>query len=297
MNSNKLTHTSCPFLGLSYDKATYSNFPSIDNVCYHGQPNNSPTFSHQHEFCFTKKYVECPVYSSPEGTKLPESLQLIVNNKPHKQWILLILGFIVIGAAILLGIHWKNKIQSSEIPSQTPTYSQAIATLAVFIKNTATTTPSNTPTEVIPSVTPTPQITATVFTSTPSFTATELLAFGLESIIGENPQFIIHRTLEGESLPLYANIYQTSVEAIRAVNFGLPRILWTGQIVIIPINQTDMAGIPPFSAYEIVDDGITFEKIAEEFSVPIEELLRYNASTQEYTLRKGDWILIPQTGN
>jgi len=295
MKNNQTHQESCQYLGLSYDQATYSNFPSAENVCYHVQPPASPAFSHQNAYCLTNQYTACPVYTSPEGIRLPRELQHQPEKKTNKK-ILLVLGFcIVIILGILFGIYWNNNRATATIslfPS--PTNASTIGSTAIrgTITRAATNTRTLTPTEL--SSTPTLQVSATQVT--PSPTPTEVRDFRLDQAIGENPQFIIHRTIEGESLPLFANIYQTSVEAIRAVNYNLPRILWPDQIVIIPLNQTDMSGIPPLIAYENPENGITFEQIAEDLDVPLEKLLQYNNINEEYPLQQGDWILIPQMG-
>jgi len=298
MKTNQITHASCPNLGLIYDRASYSSFPSIDNACYHVQPIKSPALTHQHEFCLTKKYAECPIYTAPVGIKLPEELQQQVEQKPKKKSILLLFGFIIIlSIAILLGVYWKTIKTIWGRPSQTPTQSQTTTSTELTITNTATITKTSTPTDSIPSITPTQQVTATIITPSPSLIPTEVRKFNLESVIGQNPQFMIHRVIEGESLQLYADLYDTSIEAIRAVNYKFPLILWIDQIVIIPLNLTDVSGIPPFTAYEIVENGITFEQISEEFSVPLEELLQYNSVNKDFVLQQGDWILVPQIGN
>ncbi len=53
-----------------------------------------------------------------------------------------------------------------------------------------------------------------------------------------------HRVAEGESLQVFANLYNTSVEAIRNVNYDLIAPLWIDWLVVIPMNTMDVSGIP-----------------------------------------------------
>jgi len=301
MNNNQTLNTSCPYLGLDYDKATYSNFPSINNACYHVQPIAIPALSHQHAYCLTKNFENCPIYTAPQGNSLPSDLQHQAEKKPKNRKRFIFVACIILIIAILLVVFWDKIKPITETSNKAPTTTQTLNAIGLTITNTnitsieeATFTPTPELERAVVTPSPLPSPTSSPSAS-PSFTQETL--FRLENTIGKDPQFIIHRVIEGESLPLFANMYQTSVEAIRAVNYDLPRILWTDQIVIIPLNQTDMSGIPQFIAYEIVENGITFEQIADEFAVPPEELLRYNNINKEFALQQGDWILIPQMGN
>lgn len=301
MQKSQNPQASCPHLGLSNDQATFSNFPSVNNVCYHVKPIASPVLSHQHDYCLTKNYTKCRVYSSPADNPLPADLQYQADKGPKNRVLIILIFCFVLIIAILLGVFWDNIKPISETGVQSPITTQTINAVGLTITNTSTKTleeATNTATPettiVTPSLTPSPSLTSS---PSPSPSPTQETLFRLGNTIGENPQFIIHRTLEGESLPLFANIYQTSVEAIRAVNYNLPRILWTDQIVIIPLNQTDMSGIPLFIAYEVEEDSETFEQIADEFSVSLEDLLHYNNVQINYQLQQGDWILIPQINN
>jgi hypothetical protein len=64
----------------------------------------------------------------------------------------------------------------------------------------------------------------------------------LDNPIGGDVQFIIHRVLVGESFFEYARDYDTNVDAISAINYNLPPILYVDLIIIIPIGVDDPAG-------------------------------------------------------
>lgn len=299
MQKSQTPQASCPHLGLRNDQSTYSNFPSVNNVCFHVQPIASPASSHQYDYCLKKNHTKCRVYSSPAGNPLPSDLQHQAEKKPKNRMYFIVASCLIVIFAILLGVFWDEIKPTTETGKISPTTTQTINAIGLTVTNTSTRTPkeaTNTATQertiVTPSLTQSPSLTSS---PSPSPKPTQGTLFRLGDTIGENPQFIIHRVVEGESLPLYADIYQTSVEAIRAVNYSLPRVLWIDQIVIIPLNQTDMAGIPSFIAYEVEAASITFTQIAEEFSVSLADLLKYNNAQEDYLLHQGEWILIPQT--
>ncbi len=87
--------------------------------------------------------------------------------------------------------------------------------------------------------------------------------------------------------------YNTTVEAIRAVNYYLPSPLWVDWLVIIPVGITDTQGLPAFEAY-MVTDQVTIEELAQKLSVSPEVLRYYNAVEGGYRLTPGEWLLIPK---
>ena len=180
MDDKQTEKMSCPYIGLRHDRATYSNFPSTDNVCYHAQPINAPAFSHQHEYCLSIKFTECSVYASHKGQKLPDELQQTVEKKTGKKWMRIIFGIcIILGFAIFFGLYWNNKKFTSGTLLTSPTQSQTVEPTNVIFMNTATAIRTIKPTQTTPSLTSSPQATATLITSTPSSTPTEVRSFGL----------------------------------------------------------------------------------------------------------------------
>jgi hypothetical protein len=71
----------------------------------------------------------------------------------------------------------------------------------------------------------------------------------LETPIGTDNHFIIHRVLPGESLLLLSQHYGTSVDAIELINYQLPTPLLEGFPIVIPVNDVDVRGFPAFEAY------------------------------------------------
>ena len=297
MHKTQNHHRSCPYIGLSYDQVTYSNFPSIHNVCYHTQPSATPNYSHQRVFCLTNNFSKCPIYSEPEGRKFFQELKQEPEKKGKTKTFIIFGFFIALIFLILLVIYWKNNRVTLANLLPSPTIDNLVFTSTKRVTKTCLTTFSVSPTSTKPAITTLSALKTVLQTLSPSLTSTEVLFFRLDHPIGKNPQFIIHRAIEGESLELYADLYQTSAEAIRNINENLPRILWIDQIVIIPLNQSDVSGIPSFIAFEIEEETTDFNQIADEFFIPFDDLLRYNNADGNYILHRGDWILIPQTIN
>jgi len=153
-------------------------------------------------------------------------------------------------------------------------------TYTATLKSSATPTLTQTP--IPPSETPSPPIA----TSIPPILA-------LETPIGPDQQFIIHAVIPGEALELYARDYNTTVEAIRAINYKLPSFLPLDWFVVIPLNTTDVTDVPAFEPYAIKQTS-TVEALADLLAVDLTELRRYNRIPSGYILNPGDWVLVPR---
>ena len=104
---------------------------------------------------------------------------------------------------------------------------------------------------------------------------------------------MIHRVAEGESLDMYAELYHTSMEAIRAVNYYLPLPVWANWIIIIPLNVTDVTGIPAFEPYQASGTTISMDDLAKQLNTDAASLRKYNAfddSCKAYSA----WLLVPR---
>jgi len=137
---------------------------------------------------------------------------------------------------------------------------------------------------------PSPTLTIQL-TLTPTY---EKPVLALDTPIGDENQFIIHRVAEGESLQIFANLYNTSVEAIRNVNYDLIAPLWIDWLVVIPMNTTDVTGIPTFEPYQVESDQISISELSELLSTSIADIIKYNNLNTEHFLVQGDWLLIPK---
>ena len=279
---------SCPHLSLRYDAATYSAYPSINNACYRGQRPETPKISHQRTFCLSPKYINCAFLNNQEIKKFPREIKYKFHNRYQNLHTKIILGILAVLAAVTIVYIWavgRNELGGIlEKPSQTPMISHTVSTAdapkAAEIAAVNTIIPTFEPisTESSKPITPT--------------VPDPILA--LETPIGGQIQFIIHRVLEGESLQYFADQYNTSREAISAANKNLILPLWVGSIVVIPVNTNDRSEIPAFLTHQIEDEGITVTLLAEKFSVQRERLAFYNNLETEHVLHQGEWLLIPQ---
>ena len=143
-----------------------------------------------------------------------------------------------------------------------------------------------------PSLTITPTLT---YTLTPTSTATsEPSQYGLDTPIGTDHQFIIHKTQVGESLNQYAFIYNTSVEAILRANYSLITPLWVDALIVIPVEFTEVTQMPYFQPYKVTTDGITVETLGNELATNLDDFIYYNGLLRGERLSFGDWLLVPR---
>ena len=160
---------------------------------------------------------------------------------------------------------------------------------------TMTPTTTHTPT---PTLTATPTMTSTP-TLTPTLTAThtatpEPLKYELDSPIGTDYQFVIHKVKSGENLSQYATRYGTSVEAILRVNYALNVPLWVDTLVVIPVEFTEVTQMPYFQPYKVTTDGITVEILGRELATNLNDFIYYNGLSRGDRLSLGDWLLVPR---
>ena len=301
-NSEGLENQFCPYLGLKFDPKSWVGYPSHINYCHRVKPLAVPKFEHQRNFCLTSNYIDCPVVYGGPGQKMPKVIQSQSNqaNTLKKIVRIEVLTGLVLIAIILSAIFWKQIVagitqigqsaasnnpptrsQESVIFTPTPTIKPS-STYTITLKATNENIPSPTQTLIPPTETPSPP---------PPTIAPPVLA--LETPIGRDLKFIIHEVIPGESLELYARDFNTTVEAIRAVNYNLPSFLPLDWIVVIPINTNDVSDIPSFEPYE-VRQPVTIEVLANQLSVDLTELRRYNRIPSGYILNPGEWLLVPR---
>lgn len=286
----------CPFLGLKSDPKSWVGYPSPLNVCHRVKPLSVPEFNHQQTFCLSNDFINCSVYHNHPGQRMPKHIQSQSFKKFDLKKIILI--EVLVGAvliAVILGIIFRKEI-ASEFSEFTSLFAQKTATITntPFVTRTSTATVSSSPTQTLtnsPSLTPTPILPSS--TPAPPTRTLEPPILALETPIGEEWQYLIHAVVPGESLELYAKMYETSVDAIRAVNYDLPSFLPLDWVVVIPLGTENVEDMPAFETYQIRND-IRVEALALELEVDPIELRRYNLIPAGYTLSAGDWLIIPR---
>ena len=115
----------------------------------------------------------------------------------------------------------------------------------------------------------------------------------LETLIGLNYIFKIHRVKQGESLDLLAQINGTTTAALFAVNYQLSTPLKAQQVIILPVNQSDVSGLPPFEPYRVAED-TSLATLAAEQGVDPTQIQFYNGLGNSDQLHAGEWIILPR---
>jgi LysM repeat protein len=285
--------TMCPHIGLEDDPATLLGYPSVWNYCHHAKPIAVAGLDHQRTYCLSAAHAACPLFLKPEGSPMPAGLQTPDNGLGRGRrtlWrtvlalvVLAVLVAVVVWQGIARGFFFlpSQPGESTSTPTLTelpPLPSEAILTM--------TPTSGATPTGLCPTLVPTN-------TPLPSPTNQPVLELALETPLGLNKEFIIHMIVEGESLDLLANNYGTTVPLIKAINYYLPFTLLPNLIVIIPVGEIDLQGVPAFQPY-LVKAGMTVDELAQSISVDVSTLSYYNGLTADYRLSPGDWLLVPR---
>ena len=75
------------------------------------------------------------------------------------------------------------------------------------------------------------------------------------------------------------------------LNYSLPIPEWVGWLLIVPINQTNIQGLPAFDVFE-VKTGVAWDSLVKELSIDLALLkLHYGLGDGEI-LRSGEWALV-----
>ena len=293
---------SCPHLGIQLDPKSYYNFPSEGHRCFYTQPPGLPIESHQAQFCLSNSYDKCPVFNQLEGQRMPPELSKEKSSLWQSKKIYYLLAGLILALLLIIIIpsffRKGSSMEESQLenPTVTSTTSQTIqqttaglTTIGVDDEDTSTATP----TPNIPAATATLVLTPTK-TFTPTITLTPTSTHGLDVVIGETYKYVIHRTGDGESVQMYADLYNTTPQAIYDSNYLMPVPIWINWLIIIPVDMADTSDLPAFEAYMVEKDAVRLDLLADELDVKLRDLMLYNNLEVDHILNYGDWILIPR---
>jgi len=275
----------CPFLGFCDDRDTALSYPSKFNCCYKSKPVVPVSFYHQRTSCLSKDYFSCPVYKSDSIIPLPKE---IVGKFPKTEKSRLWLTLIIVIMVGLAGVILCALFGIFNLPGVPVFYGQASITPIT----TSDILPVETNTVIPPTLTFTQALTPIV-TDTP-VAPTAIAPHFLETPFGEIPELVLHLVQEGEGFILLANTYNTSAEAIQAINYEMGNSLFANRVIVIPVNTTDVSTLPAFTVFEVTEDNLFIETVAMGLNVDIVELCKYNHLPERYVLTKGEWLLIPR---
>lgn len=322
----------CPYLGLHDDSSTALAYPSAWNYCYRATLPGSVLVSHQAETCLCPGYLNCPVYRSSTWKRLPSNLRgrsqaHLPDNRPSttRRWIILVL---LLALIVLLVVFLSQRSYfsagndggvsisaSSQLPAAShPLYpdevsaasarTQAIpfpaealtgASHAMVSTRAGTLQPAATSNKIaaesidhsdIPSLTTSSHL---MPTSTPKSTC----GHALDTPFGKTIKFVIHRVARGENLTLYARQYETSTEAILAVNYHLTMPVWEDWIIVIPLETVDVSDVPPFEPYQAIGTSMSSDELATQLNTDPQSLSAYNAFESGCKTFSG-WLLVPR---
>ncbi|MCH7662440.1 MAG: hypothetical protein IH859_01050 [Chloroflexi bacterium] len=134
-------------------------------------------------------------------------------------------------------------------------------------------------------------------TDTPTVTATPepfplvLADYGLDA------QFTLHQLRPGESYTFLAELYETAVVVLEALNFNKEgKRLWVGQyVVVIPWLMSAPSELPAFTVLQIFER-TRLQDLAVEYGISVDELRFYNALAAEVTSVEMRVLLLPVHG-
>ncbi|MDF1520887.1 MAG: LysM peptidoglycan-binding domain-containing protein [Brevefilum sp.] len=286
---------SCPFLGLVDDRESFTSYPSEWNVCYHVAPETTPMLSHQAAFCLNADYALCPIFKAETIQKIPDEIRLrrpISFEKIKKLGLIIVL--IVLAFLVFIGIMFRERWLG-----QMPGFGSRISTETEMVNPGDYQTDvlgDQTKTELFSEIGLTPLVTEQNPTDTPvtpSPTKTDPI-LALDIPVGDEVQFVMHRVLPGESLAIFADQYNTSIDAIIAVNADLISPLWVDWVVIVPVDFSDVSGMPAFEAHQVEEEGISLVALSERLSAAVDQMALYNNIDEDHKLHAGEWLLVPR---
>lgn len=283
----------CPYLSLRDDPETALGYPSNWNCCYNVKPIATPNFDHQQNFCLTDKHALCPVLNAEEISSLPKDLRaprLGGRRKAIRLWIVvaIILLFLIASGLIFSGVwapSWAKDLPipdwiSRGMPGGTETFTPApVMEAGISEENNKTETP----------IPPTEDISFATQTQAPLISH---CAHPLETPFGKNRQFLLHQIAGGESMSMLTEAYETTADAIGAVNYFLPSPLWAELVIVIPIATTEVDDLPSFRPVLLNEDNISLEELAENLSISSTELMAFNQIDSSCRSFHG-WVLVP----
>jgi LysM repeat protein len=264
----------CPYLGIITDKGTANAFPTAQNYCHQCVPPNTPSISHQREFCLAAKHIVCPLYLNEVVGPMPREMQSAERKSGRRKkrsiaWTVATILIVLAAAGLwFTQPYWR--------PIIVPTGLQPAADTA-------------TPSPILATATPVPSLTATAVP--PTATSTPLPRHLPETYVGPNTWLLLHKVVDGESLISIADHFQTSTDAIKAINVNTT--VWAGTVLVIPVGQTDVSSLPLFNVVAVDKSGTTLDQLAARYSTTADLLAQYNYVPVSYTFEPGEYVLVP----
>jgi hypothetical protein len=288
----RLGRKACPHLGIKDDPQTCLAYPSEWNLCQHVSRPSAVNLEHQRVTCLTSNHTACPVFQGKRRLALPRELRVqrsLLKSKSTPFWLLmflLVLGFSLwgfFGGEVRLGLPFLEPPANLAAASESTTVAHALPLVVATGE-----------TESVPAI--------LMGNGSPASSAQspgapplegQHCGYELENRIDLGQYaLVLHRVGYGENLDLLASKYETSLQAIQAINYFLPSPLWVNQVIVIPFDQTEISGLPYFEPYFVLDPVDSLKGIAREVSVTESDLREYNHLDAECPVFAG-WLLLP----
>jgi hypothetical protein len=293
----------CPYLKMRDDPETSMAFPSVWNYCFKAAPHASVRLEYQTEVCQTTRFMECPVYQREGNGALPKELRGRHEHshtpQRRRRLIVFLLAIMMLGLAFwgldvkFHFFHW--------LASQVSAPSGPVATASPHALQTLM--PPLTPSAWLPTL-PALVIPLLPFETTVASSFTEaatpavspvasMCGYPRDTPIGTNRRFLIHRVGGGESLNGYEAAYQTTAAAILAVNYGLHTPIPSNIVIVIPLGQTDVKGLPAFETYLAEEPDSSIASLSAKLDTDPQEFALYNNLPAVCRAFSG-WLLVPK---
>jgi hypothetical protein len=268
----------CIYLGLKGDSDTALSYSSPANHCFRTIPVTPIELDHQAEFCLSGKYRLCPLFQGEPGRFKKRIRGETGRSKRRFQgWIrhagTWFFPTLILLVSIISLVYFLSQVPPDRSPGvildKTPTS---------FMESTRTFLQNSPPSSTIPII---------VITSPPL-----LLGHDLEIPIGTQTPLLIHRVKTGESMAIMAKNYNTTEEAITYINFDFSLPLLPDQVIVIPLNQSEVANLPLFQPFQILDS-LSLQDLVYLFACDLGLLQSYNMVDPGHVFSTGEWVLIP----
>ncbi len=290
---------SCTYLGMEEDRDTVAGFPSVRNRCYRPAPPCAVAQDHQRDYCLSGEHVNCAAFNQPPATGMPaiwSVAKMPYLTQPRRRqpaWLLILVTCLIVLAISLLS-------PLLNLPALAPNLGQ-------FFPATLAPLPSHTPPAAfqpppVPTATPTPPASPTPTASptpspTPSPTYTPgptvVPGFALETPALQEPRLMLHKVRPGEGFTMLAAFYNIREAAIRQINTYPSGPLWLDSVVVVPLDDINLDNLPVFEVYQVTQDDLTLAALAEQRSLSLELLCKYNQALPGDILPAGRWLLLP----
>lgn len=284
----------CPYIGLKDDPDTALGYPSIWNHCHNVRTKTVPSSEHQREICLSAKHATCPAFVTEGKNALPREIRMPGSRRFLGRTILrwAMIGIVVVflvGSSLILSGYWVPPWAQgivAKMPIRPVASNTSMAEMLAEVLGTDTPAQANQP--VI-------EASSTVAMILPTQTETVQVgtcAYPLETPFGTTQQFVLHQVASGENMTSISEDYQTTEEMIDAVNYFLPSPLWSELVIVIPHTITTTDDLFSLKPVFVQNENISVGELAENLSVPLQELLTLNALDPACRSFSG-WVLIP----